>query len=154
MVCSVFSMVFLSAAGCQNEPFPHPFSLGFARGFDGLFDLRVFNWREARGNELAALLLVRECWPANRIWCAHGFLPFFGGGVFNKAVKVSLNETLLRFGNITSLGFALRFVRFVFATVSLSTPRDAQGFWFHKTVTMLSLIPSNNLPVCQAFSSG
>jgi hypothetical protein len=78
------------------------------------------------------------------------FLPFFetGGGVLSKAFKASLNETPLRFGSIVWASFFFSFALFNFATISLSSPRDAPWFWFHKAIQLpQGSIPSYHLPI-------
>lgn len=45
----------LSAPSGSDQLFPDPLGLGFTRCCDRLFNLAVFPWRKARGNEFTAL---------------------------------------------------------------------------------------------------
>ena len=145
---------FLSAARSRKELCSNPFRFADASLFCRLHDFLILRWRDSRRNESPSLFLFGKHWPANfASRFAHGFLSFFGSGVFSNAFNPSLKSTPYKFGSMTSLaGFAFCFDRF--DTDSLSAPRYVWSFWFHKTVIFSMIpVPSIRLPIRQTLAS-
>jgi hypothetical protein len=63
-------------AGGGNQLFSKPFCLGFSRGFNGGFNLFIFQRRKPHGNESAALFLIGQHWAANFSFFAHNLQLF------------------------------------------------------------------------------
>jgi hypothetical protein len=145
---------FLSVAGGCNELGSNPFRFADARLFCRLRDFLILRWRDPRGNKFALLFIFGKHRPANLASrFAHGFLSFFGNGVFSNAFNPSLKSTPYKFGSMTSLaGFVFCFDRF--DTDSLYGPRYVRLFWFHQTVIFsMMLVPSIRLPIRQTLAS-
>ena len=143
-------MEFLSAASGGNEFGSNPFRPR-QTGFPGSLDyFPILVLRDSSGYKFPPLFLFGKRRSANfASGLRHGFLSFLGGGVWSNFLTASSKLRELKLGIMVTASFFFNFEHLLFiATVSLSAPRDARGFWFNKViVTLIFFVPSYHLPI-------